>query len=205
MKDAQKPDHISLNTLIGRVKEGRFVIPDFQREFEWKPSDIGDLMRSKRQRTIQDAIESLLVKQRLDLPPVLRELDLQVEQIELRLRQVIQVALGDDVALVTSGIAEKVDERLQRALKKNAAMDAEYYALLAGQLEYFDLRELQATITNKLLWSRFSERFSTAEGLAIKFDQLAELRNAIRHSRTVDQIAIKEGEAAILWFSRLLQ
>ena len=46
MKDAQKPDHISLSTLIGRLKEGRFVIPDFQREFEWKPWDIRDLMRS---------------------------------------------------------------------------------------------------------------------------------------------------------------
>jgi len=46
MKDAQKPDHVSLSTLISRLKEGRFVIPDFQREFEWKPQDIRDLMRS---------------------------------------------------------------------------------------------------------------------------------------------------------------
>jgi uncharacterized protein with ParB-like and HNH nuclease domain len=46
MKDAQKPDHISLTALIGRIKEGRFVIPDFQREFEWEPWDIRDLMRS---------------------------------------------------------------------------------------------------------------------------------------------------------------
>jgi hypothetical protein len=40
MKDAQKPDHICLNTLIGRLKEGRYVIPDFQREFESRPWDI---------------------------------------------------------------------------------------------------------------------------------------------------------------------
>ncbi|HBO44989.1 MAG TPA: hypothetical protein DD670_13880, partial [Planctomycetaceae bacterium] len=46
MKDAQKPDHISLNTLIGRLREGRFVIPDFQREFEWRPWDVNELMRS---------------------------------------------------------------------------------------------------------------------------------------------------------------
>ena len=46
MRDAQKPDHISLNTLVGRLRDGRFVIPDFQREFEWKPWDVGDLMRS---------------------------------------------------------------------------------------------------------------------------------------------------------------
>jgi len=46
VRDVQKPDHISLTTLIGRLKEGRFVIPDFQREFEWKPWDIRELMRS---------------------------------------------------------------------------------------------------------------------------------------------------------------
>jgi Protein of unknown function DUF262 len=46
MKDAQKPDHISLINLIGRLREGRFVIPDFQREFEWKPSDIRELLKS---------------------------------------------------------------------------------------------------------------------------------------------------------------
>ena len=46
MRDAQKPDHVSLNTLIGYLKEGRFVIPDFQREFEWRPWDINSLMRS---------------------------------------------------------------------------------------------------------------------------------------------------------------
>ena len=46
MKDAQKPDRVSLNTLLGRLREGRHVIPDFQREFEWKPSDIRELIRS---------------------------------------------------------------------------------------------------------------------------------------------------------------
>jgi hypothetical protein len=46
MKDAQKPDHISLSTLVSYLREGRFVIPDFQREFEWKPWDIRELMRS---------------------------------------------------------------------------------------------------------------------------------------------------------------
>ena len=46
MKDAQKPERVSLNTLISRLREGRYEIPDFQREFEWQPADIRDLMRS---------------------------------------------------------------------------------------------------------------------------------------------------------------
>ena len=46
MKDAQKPDHKSLNMLVNYLRDGRYVIPDFQREFEWKPWDIRELMRS---------------------------------------------------------------------------------------------------------------------------------------------------------------
>ncbi len=46
MIQAQKPDHFSLKKLIDRLKEGRFVIPDFQRAFEWKPWDIKELIKS---------------------------------------------------------------------------------------------------------------------------------------------------------------
>ena len=46
MKDVQKPDRVSLTTLVDRLREGRYVIPDFQREFEWEPGDINELMRS---------------------------------------------------------------------------------------------------------------------------------------------------------------
>ncbi len=46
MKNAPKPDNVSLQSLVTHLREGRFVIPDFQREFEWEPKDILELMRS---------------------------------------------------------------------------------------------------------------------------------------------------------------
>lgn len=46
MKESQKPDHVSLGNIVGRLREGRYVIPDFQRDFEWEPWDINELMRS---------------------------------------------------------------------------------------------------------------------------------------------------------------
>ncbi len=46
MRDAQKPDHVGLSTLVDYLRQGRYVIPDFQREFEWEPWDISALMRS---------------------------------------------------------------------------------------------------------------------------------------------------------------
>ena len=83
-------------------------------------------------------------------------------------------------------------------------VSSDHYRSLAGQLEYFDLRELQDTITNRALWPEFESRFGTKEALAARFGQLAELRNAIRHSRTVDEITRTDGEAALLWFRQVL-
>lgn len=159
---------------------------------------------SERQRTIQDAIENLLIKERLDLEPQLRELDSKVESVELRLRSLVFVKLGDDTTLIPPHILQKVTERIGGALKKNAAMDASHYATLAGMLEYFDLRELQDTIAAKSLWGNFETVLVNKEALYKKFDQLAELRNGIRHSRSVSQIVRMEGEASILWFNQVL-
>lgn len=46
---------------------------------------------------------------------------------------------------------------------------------------------------------KFSDLFTSKESLAMRFGQLAELRNAIRHSREVTSIMRNDGEAAIGW------
>jgi 5'-deoxynucleotidase YfbR-like HD superfamily hydrolase len=159
----------------------------------------------ERQKTIQEAILNLLIKERLDLAPHLRELDATIEGIELRLRELVDEALNRDPGLVPGHIAQKVDERAGRTRKKSAVFDADRYNTLAGRLEYFDLREIQELIQNKALWSKFAPRFANQDALSGKFNQLAELRNGIRHSRSVDDITRKEGEAAILWFEQVLR
>jgi hypothetical protein len=159
---------------------------------------------AERQRTLQDAIENLLIKERLDLAPQLRDLDASTEKVELDLRKSVEETLGGDITNVPSHVVQKVDERIARAVKKNAALDADRYQTLAGKLEYFDFRELQETIVSKAPWLQFEPRFGTKEALIAKFDQLAELRNGIRHSRDVSEIVRKEGEAAILWFKQVL-
>ena len=167
-------------------------------------SDDFEAFIAERQRTVQDAIENLFIKERLDLPPQLRDLDAATEQVELILRKTVETTLSNDASHLPHHVLQTVDERIARAVKKNAALDADRYQTLAGKLEYFDLRELQDTIISKSLWPQFEPRFSTKEALIAKFDQLAELRNGIRHSRAVSQIVSKEGEAAILWFRQVL-
>ena len=158
---------------------------------------------AERQRTVQDATEDLLVKERLGLPPVLRELDTRIEAVELGLRASILAALDDEPTLLPSHVRQNIEDRLQITAKKSPAFDTDKFESLAGKLEYADLRELQDTITNKGLWQRFEPRFVNKETLGRHFGQLADLRNGIRHSRSVDEISRKEGEAAILWFEQV--
>lgn len=168
------------------------------------PEDFAEFI-TERQKTLQEAIENLLVKERLDLPVNLRELDAEVEAIELALRQVIATTLEDDPEQLPSHVQAKTNERTERAAKKNAALDADYFETLAGMLEYCDLRELQDTISTKTLWPKFQGRFANKEALSAKFGQLAELRNGIAHNRTVDEVTRKEGEAALIWFRQVLE
>ena len=185
--------------------ESHFVSPAAFAILLRKPFTKNDLQAflAERQRTLQDAIEDLLVKERLDLPPRLRELDARIEDVELALRSCIDAALDGDPTQLPSHVLQKIEERLQTAAKKNAALDSDRYESLAGKLEYADLRELQDTIANTLLWHRFEGRFASKATLGKRFGQLADLRNGIRHSRSVDEVTYKEGEASILWFEQV--
>jgi len=206
--NAYLPELIARNgeATVRGVLESHFISPAalaILLRAPFKPEDY-EAFIAERQRTLMEAIENLLIKERLDLSPRLRELDQQVEQIELTLRSRISDTLGGDATRLPPHVAQKAEERILTAAKKNAAIDIDNYKMLARRLEYCDLRELQDTILNKALWPDFEPCFANRETLAGKFGQLAELRNSIRHSRAVDEITRKEGEAAILWFGQVL-
>jgi hypothetical protein len=188
------PELIAANgeAAVRAILESHFISPtafDILRRGSFGPDDF-EAFLAERQRTLQDAIEDLLIKERLDLSPQLRELDAQVEAVELNLRRTIADALGGDAVRLPPHVNLKIEERLQAA---------------AGKLEYADLREVQDTILSKAIWPLFQTRFANKETLAKRFDQVAELRNGIRHSRTVDDVTRKEGEAALLWFQQVLR
>lgn len=159
----------------------------------------------ERQRTLQEAIEDLLIKERLNLEPSLRELDARVEKVELVLRKVVAETLGDDPTQLPQHVQQKLEERIRAAAKKNAALDLDLFKHLGPRMEFVDLRELQDVIAAKDRWREFEPFFSNKETLIQKFDKLADLRNAIRHSRSADEITRKEGEAALIWFETVMK
>lgn len=208
LPNAYLPELITENgdTTVRATLESHFISPaafEILLRDPFTPADF-EAFLVERQRTLREAIEELLIKERLDLTPQLRELDEQVEQVELGLRRIIAIALDGDASKLPSHVQQRVEERLQTSAKKNLTGELNHHQSLNGKLEYCDLRELQDTIMNKLLWPLFERRFVNKDTLGAKFGQLAELRNGLRHSRSVDEIARKEGEAALLWFGQVL-
>ena len=60
-------------------------------------------------------------------------------------------------------------------------------------------------IVSKTAWSLFEPNFKNKTMVMDKFSKLGELRNSIRHSREVSEIAILEGKAAIIWLNEVLK
>jgi hypothetical protein len=112
--------------------------------------------------------------------------------------------LDGNGAVLPEHILQKVTQRIESAARKRPASGDTQYESLAGQLEFCDLREIQDILTSRTFWHLFEGKFRSKEVLSARFGQLAELRNGIRHSRTVDEVTRKDGEAALLWFARAL-
>jgi len=207
LPNAYLPELIEKNG-EGRVRailESHLISPsafDILMRPNFSASDFEEFI-NERQRTYVEAIESLLIKERLDLSPDLRNLDERVETVELALRRKIETVLPAPEDAFPQHVIEKVRQRLNRAQRKNPAFDKDYYATVGGMLEFCDLQELKDIILTKTNWQKFSDTFTSKEDLSKRVDQLAEMRNGIRHSRTIDEISRKDGEAALLWFEKV--
>ncbi len=197
-------------------ESGKDIVSDVLRTHFVSPAALEILLRdpfvlddyndflSERKRTFLDAIEELLIKRRIHLPPLFRELDGRIERIELTLRSKIFQSLAGEFDRIPPHVLQKSEERIQVSTKKHLSIDINQDDRMKYILDHCDLRELQDTILNKDLWLGFQQQFVNKNTLSIKFNQLSELRNSIRHSRAISEIVQKEGEAAILWFEHVL-
>ncbi len=133
-----------------------------------------------------------------------------VKETELKIRNFINFILKGDVKSIPGHFLgnEKILQRIRASYLKggsNVTIEKVSDVALGEFLEFLDLMELEEIVTSKKLWGDFEEFFERKDILTNKFIQLSELRNALAHSRNLNSIIKKEGEAAIEWFGGLLK
>ena len=135
--------------------------------------------------------------------PERSSLDIQVEGVELELRRIIADTLAGEADALPPLESESINERIAGARRRNPGMGNGYYLTLrqAGILRpprAPGCAHLQGAL------AAVRGRFGSKEMLNVRFAQLAELRNGLRHSRKGDDVTRKDGEAAIIWFRQVL-
>ncbi|MCP4161243.1 MAG: DUF262 domain-containing protein [Deltaproteobacteria bacterium] len=160
----------------------------------------------EREETIKSYVKSNIIEDIIDLPPDLKALNDEVEAIELKIREEIaqNIFIEEFKDSIPPDMYDKGNRRIQNAIKKNPVLSIEDFKGVRPKLDYFDLQEYCTIITSKKCWSKFEETFRDKNQLMMKFSQLGELRNSIRHSRIVSEVAILEGKAAIVWFNQII-
>jgi hypothetical protein len=160
----------------------------------YEPSNY-DQFLARRRELIADRLNAFLGTDGGDISrsnsdPYVRDLDTQVEQVELGIRDFIATQLDADTTLLPGHISQKLHAKISDAARKNPAA-ATHPAALDGILQYSDFRDLQDIVTAKTLWTRFEPAFGTKENFNARCGQLAELRNTIRHSRPMNDVKEK--------------
>jgi hypothetical protein len=162
----------------------------------------------ERQTTIINAIESLLIKEKLDIPVALKKLDLNIEKIEIALRDFILKTVGRTITdykeVTPPHIQEKINTRINSELKKNIYLKKEDFIGFDKKITFFTLFELYDVLVSKNGWVNFEPTFINKTQLHVRFNQISSLRNKIRHSRELSSIERLDGEAAIEWFNQVL-
>lgn len=124
-----------------------------------------------------------------------------IEEIELKVRELI----ASRNVFINPNISEAIELRLKSASKNDPKLKDASNVSMMQKLSFSDLRELEKIIVTKANWSEFSEVFPNKGLLITRFDQLANLRNSIAHSREISMPVLFDGKAAITWFDEFLK
>ena len=145
------------------------------------------------------------------IPDDLEHYDEKIEDIELSLRDLISHKLDSSAELdsyqeyVPQHLKDKAELKIKKWISKNPGEEKSQFLAFRRKLDFFDFQEYFELISAKSVWPLFEETFVNKANLQSRFNQLGELRNSIRHSRGVTEIAIKDGEAALSWFNSILK
>jgi hypothetical protein len=172
----------------------------------------------KRADYILKAIDSLVQGKQItaesiirngdELPESLKNLKDEIEKIEVSIRDLIDSKLSVKSTnpfkhFVNEKTRQSAEFKIASHLKKFPGENTEDYDSFRKKLNFFTLGEYKDIIVQGSCWADFEPIFKSKPNLTSRFNQLFVLRNQIAHNNELNDIMIKDGEAAIIWFKEI--
>ena len=130
-----------------------------------------------------------------------------LDLLEIRLRSLIQEKLAEDfdddfwVDAVPADIRQVVEKKIESHIRAHP-YDIDKFSSIASKLGLLDIMDYAKIISSN--WSSFSGIFQSRGELEKHFLALKNYRNAVKHNREMNQVEKLNGEAAVLWFNKVL-
>ena len=132
-----------------------------------------------------------------------------VDEIEEALRILIDKTLTQKDAdywdkIIPQGARERVAEKVRQHNSRHPGESAVKRSGL-DRLSFCDIMDYHEIITSKANWTMFQDKFGKKQEADKHFGNLKEYRNCIKHSRPMNNIIKKQGEASVEWIYSILQ
>ena len=214
------------NTLIKRAKKPSEYIPIFAKgndalfqecldsnlidatAFEHMKADNLDAFLATRQQIIKKDFRGRIgavtdVESKLDDDPG----DL-VDEVEEDLRNLIDKTLSEKESdywnqFVPQGVRDRVTEKLKQHNSRHPG-EASLKRSGLDKLRFCDIMDYHEIIISNANWAAFEPRFGKKQETDKHFGNLKEYRNCIKHSRPMNNVIKKQGEASLEWIYSLL-
>jgi hypothetical protein len=128
-----------------------------------------------------------------------------VDEVEIKLRNLVHGELESHLgaaywkSAIPSDVQETVKKRISEQNRSKIVARVDDPII---RLQYADLMDYHKIIDKN--WDYFKDRFGSREELKSHFLALKSYRNPLSHARDMNVIDRKRGEAAVLWFRKML-
>ena len=168
-----------------------------------------DKFLKERSQLIAEELNIIVDQGVLDLrPQEPTASDGYVDILEIKMRDFIDHRLTAMVGeiywkeVIPSDVNEKVKERINEQISRHPYESAAEYARGRKKLDFCDVGHYEKIIFKN--WSLFQDYFQRKDDFSKHISAFRNLRNSIQHNREPSDIDQQNGEAAILWLSRII-
>ena len=131
-----------------------------------------------------------------------------IDEIENKVRILIDEKLSstnDDYwkEFIPEGVKERVKEKIEYHIKKYPSESEKEFTGL-DKLHFCDISDYLEIIISRKNWANFESIFVKKSDMEKHFGNLKEYRNCIKHSRPMNNVVRKSGEASLEWIDDLL-
>lgn len=135
-----------------------------------------------------------------------------LDEIERKIRDLIHSTLmnkfgptyWENPKIIFPDIKQRVEDKIKNELIKYPYKSKDDFVGGERKVQFCDIMDYDKIIISGDNWLNFQKTFKSKENLEKRFKDLTDFRNVIKHSRDMDELVKKDGEAAIMWFSKIL-